>query len=306
MADKDTILRRVQGLLNKAASTDYSAERDALIAKADELMAVYAIEAFELDAMKPKDQRQKPVTRRFTVASHEHPFATTLVDIAFEIAKHCRCRAIVHNLNNARYSQLIDLTVVGFPADTEWAELLFTSVNLQLSAELEPKPSPDLSFEENLAVLKESGLKWIRIHEIMKAHGLMPDEPWERRIGVRFTGIYTKFCKETNRDRQYTAPETYRRNFVAGFYSRLTTRLHEMREMQKEHTTGKELVLYDAQAAVNEAFKEAFPITTKEVMKRKSGKEDLSALRNGARAAERADLSVGQGKMSNSPRALPR
>ena len=46
--DRDAVIRRIEALLAKAASTDFQAEAEAFAAKAQELMARYLVEQHEL------------------------------------------------------------------------------------------------------------------------------------------------------------------------------------------------------------------------------------------------------------------
>jgi len=118
-AADDRMLGKIRALLAKAESTEFAEEAEALSARAQELMAKYSIDHALLAAQ--SGEREEPSGRRIPVDSpYEDPKGTLLNVIA--IAN--RCRAV--------WSKDVGLmTVVGFPADLNAVELLFTSLLVQ-------------------------------------------------------------------------------------------------------------------------------------------------------------------------------
>jgi hypothetical protein len=118
------VLDRVRALLAKAESTDYPDEAEAYTAKAQELMARHSIDQALLAAEAVAGGRAEPVGVRFGVdAPYEQPKALLLDSVA----RTNRCRAIWHK-------DLGFASVVGFPADLEAVELLYTSLLVQATA----------------------------------------------------------------------------------------------------------------------------------------------------------------------------
>lgn len=115
----DRMLGRIRALLAKAESTEFAEEAEALSARAQELMAKYSIDHALLAAQ--SGEREEPDGRRIPVdGPYEEPKATLLNVIALAN----RCRAV--------WSKDVGLmTVVGFPADLNAVELLFTSLLVQ-------------------------------------------------------------------------------------------------------------------------------------------------------------------------------
>lgn len=286
-------MRKVQALLDRADGTNYEAERDACIAKADQLMAAYAIEAFELDMARPAQQREKPEVREFDL-----PWIQGDFDLDYEY------RHLFDGL--VRHTGCLSVNPGGHKRK-DWLEWLFTSIRLHMLSTMIPKPSPDLSLEENLALLKETGLKWQDVYEKLVvafpeakqfAKARVPDEEMaERRahletqypqtpftelamvqrnwlqanngawfkkemirsIGVWFTKVYTEYCREHGKHRTYASPTVYRRSFIDGYMDRIRGRLYEMRQARGDLAVGKELVLANRESDLKELLYELRP-----------------------------------------------
>jgi hypothetical protein len=113
------MLDRVRALLAKAESTDFPEEADAFTAKAQELMARHRIDHALLVAA--TGERDKPVTRRVSIDNPYEAPKTLLLQV---VAEANSCRAVW-------MKRFGFTTLVGFPADLDSTELLFTSLLLQ-------------------------------------------------------------------------------------------------------------------------------------------------------------------------------
>jgi hypothetical protein len=115
----ERVLSKIRALLAKAESTEFPEEAEALSARAQELMAKYSIDHALLAAR--TGHKDDPAARRLMIDNpYEEPKASLLQTIA--VAN--RCRTIWHK-------ELGMSTVVGFPADLDAVELLFTSLLVQ-------------------------------------------------------------------------------------------------------------------------------------------------------------------------------
>ncbi|MFH8370834.1 DUF2786 domain-containing protein [Streptomyces sp. NPDC018031] len=110
---------RIRALLAKAESSTFPAEAEALTAKAQELMARYSIDEALLGAGAPDPQA--PGACRIGVDAPYEPAKALLLDA---VAEANRCQAVWSG-------ELGFSTVIGFPADLELVELLYTSLLLQ-------------------------------------------------------------------------------------------------------------------------------------------------------------------------------
>ncbi len=132
-ADLDQrVLGRVRALLAKAESTDFPEEAEAFTAKAQQLMARHRIDHALLIAT--TGEREQPVTRRVGIDNPYEAPKTLLLQV---VAEANSCRSV--------WSKRFGFTsVVGFPAELESTELLFTSLLVQATrAMTQAKPSTD-------------------------------------------------------------------------------------------------------------------------------------------------------------------
>lgn len=115
-------LERVRALLAKAESTTFPEEAETYTAKAQELMARHRIDQALLAAGGPAPDR--PAGRRLGV---ENPYEQPKALLLEQVAAANRCRAVWSK-------QLGFATVLGFPADLDAVELLYTSLLVQATA----------------------------------------------------------------------------------------------------------------------------------------------------------------------------
>lgn len=114
------MLDRVRALLAKAESTSFPAEAEALTGKAQELMARHSIDQALLDAG-PADQ---PGGIRLGT---DAPYAGAKALLVQEVADANRCESVWSD-------DLGFATVLGFPADLEAVEVLYTSLLVQATS----------------------------------------------------------------------------------------------------------------------------------------------------------------------------
>ncbi len=113
------MLNRIRALLAKAESTEFPAEAEALSAKAQRLMAHHSISAALLDA--DTGRADGPAARRISV---DNPYEAPKALLLDAVAAANRCRSVW-----VRY--LGCSTVVGYEADLDAVELLYTSLLVQ-------------------------------------------------------------------------------------------------------------------------------------------------------------------------------
>jgi hypothetical protein len=118
----ERMLGRIRALLAKAESTEFAEEAEALSGRAQELMAKYSIDHALLAA--ETGQTEAPGGRRIAVDNPYEAPKATLLQI---VAEANRCRVV--------WSRELGLiTVIGFPADLDAVELLFTSLLVQANS----------------------------------------------------------------------------------------------------------------------------------------------------------------------------
>jgi hypothetical protein len=114
----DRMLDRVRGLLAKAESTDFPAEAEAYSAKAQELIARHSI----ADALTSRDRVEVvPFARRIGV---DHPYESEKASLLDAVARANHCHTVWS-------PELGFSTILGFDADIDGVELLYTSLLVQ-------------------------------------------------------------------------------------------------------------------------------------------------------------------------------
>ncbi|HET9690762.1 MAG TPA: DUF2786 domain-containing protein [Acidimicrobiales bacterium] len=131
----DPLLEKVRALLAKAESTAFAPEAAALTAKAQELIRRHALDGVDPPgAGGAGDGRGRPSPRRLAV---DDPYADAKSNLLAAIGAANDVRCVWH-------ADLATMTLVGFPADVEGVEALFTSLLVQASRQmLAERPSAD-------------------------------------------------------------------------------------------------------------------------------------------------------------------
>jgi hypothetical protein len=127
------LLDRVRKLLAKAEDEGCSpAEAEALTAKAAELMARYGIDRALLGALHP--ETDKPADRVFTLAN---PWGDVKRHLLAGLAMALRCQCV-----QTRSPEGTRLHVFGYTSDLERADILFTSLLVQMARALAQQVVP--------------------------------------------------------------------------------------------------------------------------------------------------------------------
>ncbi|MCL2583429.1 MAG: DUF2786 domain-containing protein [Streptosporangiales bacterium] len=134
MTVPDDLLDRVRKLLAKAESEGVTpAEAEALTAKAAELMARYGIDRARLGALRP--ETDKPADRVFDL---DNPWAGVKAHLLSGLVLALRCQCVL--LNRAEPGSRVH--VFGYLSDLERADILFTSLLVQMARALAQQPVP--------------------------------------------------------------------------------------------------------------------------------------------------------------------
>lgn len=130
---RDDLLDRVRKLLAKAEDEGCSpAEAEALTAKATDLMARYGIDRALLGAIRPETDR--PTDRVFTLVN---PWGDVKRQLLAGLATALRCQCV-----QTRAAEGTRLHVFGYLSDLERADILFTSLLVQMARALAGQAVP--------------------------------------------------------------------------------------------------------------------------------------------------------------------
>lgn len=226
------MLERVRALLAKAASTNSPEEADAFRTGADRLMTKYAIEQWQVEqAEAGVNARPVPEKRMVNFDWWRHnPFRQQLWWLFDAVATHCRCHVVT---TKADYGYM-SIPVFGIRSDLDWFDMLFTSLMIQMIQKVDPQPRPDMTLNENLAVMREAGMPWGTA--IQRIIDMGETEDYVIEEGTSFDEVYEpwvhgyrRWCRAGNRSQAKVNQMTFRRNFADGFASEVTNRLRRMR-----------------------------------------------------------------------------
>jgi Protein of unknown function (DUF2786) len=321
MTGQNPMLEKVQKLLDKAFSTTFEEEKKSLLAKADELMMKFSIDEFMLqDPDRPMTARpikgSEPELRTMEVYPQDrywdmdYEVRNGLVGMFQSCATHFGCR-----LNYAAAGQM---KVVGYPADLDWLDMMFLSLKLDFMKQIDPSVAVNEPWTVSLLALKQSGRKWEDIHKMLQVHPNYDYKgmAWERRMGVRFTGIYKKWRDEhPDEPANVSSPKMWREDFIIGYCHRISGRLYEMRKSTLSGNDNLPALLADKKSKVDEYYDEWFPppppVDTSNLPKVKAVTRyrapkyravSTAARSAGASAANRADLNQRNSRMGGSPK----
>jgi hypothetical protein len=267
---EEKILDRIQKLIDKAMATPYEAEQQAFLQKADALMIQYSIDQIELQRRSQTDPNIKGQAIIVKVCHVQEPGGTSdldyeirysLNDLFNMVASHFHCKTMWKDSEGQSVPNG-SRALLGYPSDIEFVEMLFLQLKMHMVGNLQPQADPSRPWVENMANFKNVGMKWQEIH--YKIYHLpdypWKDQPWERRIGVSFTSRYRKFMEELGQDRVMTSsPATWRSDFIAGYVTRIRSRLREIRSQTVSDNDLLPALFKDKDAEVQERYYEMFP-----------------------------------------------
>lgn len=246
MSDEN-IVRKIQALLNKAENTTFEAEADAFIAKAQELMMRHAIDEARL-AAEGKKVADEIITANVDIRPGV-PGTKPRQIFLNQVAKAMSCR--MWYTPGTKFN-----TVCGYSSDVEFVQLMYMSVNLQLSRAL-------------LSAVKEAKKE----HEARR----------QEYIDMYGTDGRGKFREAV-----------YRRNFIDGYLNRVAARIYERYlKVDETHGTGTSIVLRDRSKVVEAHV--ASIVQLGKARSSKAASYDPYARAAGRAAGDNADISGGRG-----------
>lgn len=322
MSDKQNpMLARIQGLLDTYQSlADTNPEgAQSYLDKAEQLMQKYAVDEAMLSAARQLAGGlvEEPEQRIITFMPANDKLGNQWYNLIIAVAKHYDCEFFGWTSGTGY--------LVGFPSNMDLVEMVYTSLRLQALAKLDPKPNKQLSFDENVYILHEAGIKWQRIAFLMnqawheaKELGVVIDSNWEqvpweiddkgkgKKDGGRLIRAAKRWCKDIGEPyRAVSSPVTFQRSYAQGFLNEVRdrfARLRKYREDQIKSTNGAELVLFDRNKLVQDAMD-----ALKASMGHKDGKGyrqriDTEAYYRGQADGRTAD--IGQDRMGGGRKAI--
>jgi Protein of unknown function (DUF2786) len=287
-------LETVRALLAKAEGAGTPEEADVFRAKADAIMMQFAIDQWMVEeAQAGVYARPKPEIRSFSFewwyrSSHRN----ALWSIFCEVATHCRC-VIAHRGQGkaieGKPGNFYAMPVIGLPSDLDYFDMLFTHLMLQMGMQLEPKPDPSKSFEENAYIMRISGTNKLRVAKLIHEAGLTPADitpdteggrefpgytnawdktysPQTKKLLRKLRAASEKYAKDNDLSTTVvgtgtTGTTVWQRSFARGFASEIGDRLYAMRRAENKPSEGPSvaIALRDIRQVAVDLYNETWP-----------------------------------------------
>lgn len=231
--DRENMLNKIKAMFAKANDRAVTPEEaEAFRAKADELMTKYSVEEFELIAA-DRNKQHSPVARDISVKwmydIDDDEVTTQVYLLVDSVYRHARCVIIKTGFT---------MKVAGFPGDLDYADLLLTSLWMQLEEAVDPKVKLDMHPLDNALRMRRAGLQWREGMRRLRNAGVLPekfqtgtDRDYHNYIAWVRSGA------EPGESFARVNHQTYRRSFAKGFVETMTTRLYYLRQEASRHTT---------------------------------------------------------------------
>lgn len=126
----DDIVRKIEALMRQAESTQYEAERNAFMAKADQLILRYQIDQAQIFATSHRNET--PIIREVWT---DNPWEVSKGQLLAVIAKQYNCRPIQYHRSKGVGKRLRKL--VGFTSDIDVTLVIWTSIQIQAFSQME-------------------------------------------------------------------------------------------------------------------------------------------------------------------------
>ena len=304
----ERIRRLIEMASRQTKTDDEERERAAAQVQAERLMAKYAVEEWQLAQMREAGSA-KPVPeirRGIYICSVSNHCSFAIAQMASGIGRHLNVHVTFSGLGIKPKAAStwakdwnVTATVVGFPNDIHMWEMVFTVLQLQMSAQIDPKADPNETFDANVYRLHSAGVRWEEIARRMNDAG-GDWEPVKWPDGGRLKRASRREASRLGEDYVVKAnPRGYQRSFAEAF---MLTVLRRFREASKsERTNGTEVALRDKFQAVTDFFEEKFK-DVKPVNDPRKTRTDMNGWASGLKAGEQADLNVSPRVGNGSPR----
>lgn len=254
--DLDQVMRRVQGLIAKAESSEFPEEAENCQDMAERLIKQYNIEQIDLDKKRPAAERMKPGSVEVALTG-DSTLVGYMAALARDVSAHCSCK--VWNYNRIDHEEHTYMSkVYGYEPDRRYFLVMYTTLRLHMVGALRPTPDPNKSIEDNAYDMHNAGLNWFDIAKLYGWYQVTPEygEPanmyvnrrtheranWPTAIGVH-KRAYARAI-EARGERPLRIPpagvNTFRVNAAEAYTTRINQRLLEIR---RRNPIGTELAL---------------------------------------------------------------
>lgn len=280
------VMTLIMKLLDRANHPETpEAEANLCSERAEKLMAQHMIDRMDL---KP-EEKSKVIQDKWDLRTGDagREFAYHIVDLMKTVLAHCGIR--IHP--NAPYTKREDgtvdyqsktFTLVGFPEDMRFAELIWFRVFVEFVRNINPKWDASKSLEDNVYHFARAGFSWGEIHAAATKSGVDYGLPaLLNGGGAKLRDMYRKACADRGEEYYKTRThDAYRATFVRSYESTIRRRLTQMRDAAKETVSDADkfaVAIRSTKEQVDEEFYRLFPEYDPNVLRRMREAEAFEA-----------------------------
>ncbi len=246
------MLAKVRALLDLAEHEGTpAAEADLARQRAESIMAKYRIEVDDLLGQKVLAEGvQAPTPVPFDVkVTGNGPFRNYYAYLWGSVVVHVGLRSMGEWSYPGGEATWM-ARGVGFEADVQYAEMLFTAARMAFSEYLEPKLDPEASDQVNAYRLRRAGMERKRIADILWGN---TDKVFMGRVGRLYKAECVQRGEEAVLSGRGVTGAAYRQAYAESFVREFENRLRRSR------SGGSGLALGNREQVLNEAFYARFP-----------------------------------------------
>lgn len=250
----DRILAKIRKLLAMAEGTDNEHEAATFREHAEKLMREYRVAEEHLIAANP-DSIKPVVTEVQLFVYGQTPFRQQYINMMAWIGQHTGIRTRFLYVTPKGGTRTVCMAyLVGYEADTRYAEMLYTNAQLVFQRRLEPTVDSNLSDEDNVYNLRSAGIERNRIARMLWD---LDTHASHAKVGQ----LYKSACEKRGEDPKVSGRNVNAKNYRTLYAEEFAIELN--RRMQRAQdgadSTGGTMVLAGRADRVDEAFYDRFP-----------------------------------------------
>lgn len=272
----ESYVRKVEALLTRANHPETPPEeREACLDKADKIMASHRLDRAMLfqSGKGPTKEIKIDVIERI----QQSEFSGQINSLRNQVYEHCGCLTHIDKWPNYR--------VYGYEEDIYFANVLWTSIYMDLVRRAFPVWERARSFDDNVYEMKNAGYSWPQVRDA----GLLNDARdangplTEKNAGSKLRTAYKRAAAARGvtvlpGKQQPLKPDQWRKAFIESYVVTLQTRLWALEREAKEHA-GKEgeIALQTDADRVRNRFWQDYPEEHPEAVARRA--QEMEAIR---------------------------
>lgn len=222
---------------------------------AEKLMAKFRID--QADLLARDELTETPFNKAFVLLGDDRntTFDGWCYTLFQQIAEHCECKTYgLYKWDPESRRTRLQVTIVGYANDVQYAELLWTSAYLAFTAHVDPRPNPELSERENIYRMRKSGMPRKDVAALLWGQ-------WTHSNSAKVGRIFKEEAARRGEDASAMTRgfdhEVYREAYAREFVWTVTDRLREARDAAL--SSGGAVSLHGRAEKVLEAFYTVFP-----------------------------------------------